>query len=268
MQRRKFLASSLASAVAAGAPGSALRGAGGAADPAGREFYELRRYRLHAGSQAKLTHAFLREAFVPAVNRLGITPVGTFNIVIGHESPSVYVLLPSASLKALVTVEETLAADAAYKQAGANFLNAPAQSPAYVRMESKLMIAFQGRPKLALPPATAGQQPRVFELRTYESPSDHDHRRKIEMFHHGEFDIFVEAGFQPVFYGNTLIGTRMPNLTYMLAFDSLDNRNRLWSAFGSSSAWKQLSGSERYAFEPIVTNVTNVILSPAPYSQI
>jgi hypothetical protein len=268
MQRRTFLASSLATAGLGAAKSAALKGAEQTTDPAGRDFYELRRYELRAGSQAKLTHAYLRDALIPAVNNLGITPVGVFDIVIGHESPSIYVLLPSPSLKALVTVEAALAADAAYQRTGKDFLNAPAQSPAYVRIESKLMIAFEGRPTVTVPPATASHQPRTFELRTYESPSDRDHKRKVEMFHHGEFDIFVAAGFNPVFYGDTLIGMRMPNLTYMLAFDSLDERNRLWNAFGSSAAWKQLTSSERYDFEPIVTNVTNTILNPAPYSQI
>jgi hypothetical protein len=268
MQRRTFLASSLAAtALAAGKP-NALKSAEQTTDPTGRDFYELRRYELRAGPQVKLTHAFLRDALIPAVNRLGIAPVGAFNIVIGHESPSIYVLLPSPSLKALVTVETALASDAAYQQAGKDFLNAPAQSPAYVRMESKLMIAFAGKPRPTVPQAAATHRPRTFELRTYESPSDRDHRRKVEMFHHGEFDIFLQAGFHPVFYGDTLIGARMPNLTYMLAFDSLDHRNNLWKAFGSSPAWKQLSSSQRYAFEPIVTNVTNVILSPMPCSQI
>lgn len=265
MERRKFLISSFAaSAMTAGAPASGL----GAAGSAARQYYELRRYRLRSGPQVKLTQNFLRDALLPALNRLDITPVGAFNVLIGCEAPSIYVLLPSASSKALITLNSALAADATYQDAGRDFLSAPAQSPAYVRMESKLMIAFEGRPQLTVPPATAARQPRTFELRTYESPSDRDHQRKLEMFHHGEFDIFVQAGFFPVFYGDSLIGTRLPNLTYMLAFDSLDERNRLWKAFGSSAAWKRLSALPRYAFEDIVSNVTNVILTPTPYSQI
>lgn len=268
MHRREFLASSLATSAVAGAPESALPAGQGAGHRTGREFYELRLYHLRSGSQAKRANAFFRDALLPALNRLNIGPVGVFNTVIGHQIPSMYVLLPSASLMALATLETKLASDAAYQQAGMDFLSAPADAPAFIRVESKLMIAFAGRPRVTVPPATAARQPRVFELRTYESPSDRDHRRKVEMFHHGEFDIFVQAGFQPVFYGNTLIGTRMPNLTYMLAFDTLDHRNDLWKAFGSSPAWKQLSRSQRYAFEPIVTNITNVILSPTDYSQI
>ena len=66
--------------------------------------------------------------------------------------------------------------------------------------------------------SAAAKGKRIFQLRTYESPSNGEHVRKVEMFHSGEFEIFLRAGFHPVFFGDTLIGGRMPNLTYMLSF--------------------------------------------------
>jgi hypothetical protein len=267
MHRRKFLASSLAaSASAAIAPAQALTGE--EERNSGREYYLLRRYDLRSGPQVKLANQFFRDAFIPTANRLGITPVGVFNLVLGPQTPALYALLPSASLTLLANLDAHLESDPEYLRAGADFLNAPAASPSYVRMESSLMVAFKGRPRLQPPPMTAERQPRTFELRTYESPSERDHRRKIEMFHSGEFDIFRSAGFWPVFYGDTLVGSRMPNLTYMLAFSTLAERDKLWEAFGSSPEWKNLTHSPKFDFEAIVTNVTNVILSPASYSQI
>jgi hypothetical protein len=176
--------------------------------------------------------------------------------------------MPSASLETLVTAEFRLEQDAEYLKAGAPFLNAPAKQPAYVRMESSLMLAFEGMPKLTVPRATAEHGARVFELRTYESPTDQDHKRKVEMFNSGEFDIFEKAGFWQVFYGDTVVGSRMPNLTYMIGFPDLAERAKMWKAFGSVPEWKKLSGSARYNFEEIVSNITNVILSPTAYSQI
>jgi hypothetical protein len=269
MQRRTFLASSFAaSALALTASTRALLGSQGAAAGKSREYYELRRYQLRTGPQVKLAHDFFREALVPALNRLGISPVGVFNVEIGPESPSFYVLMPSVSLETLVTIEFRLNRDADYLKAGAAFLNAPAQQPAYVRMGSSLMVAFEGMPRLIVPPATIERRSRMFELRTYENPTDQDHVRKVEMFNSGEFDVFEKAGFWQVFYGDTLIGSRLPNLTYMLGFEDLADRNKKWDAFRSAPEWKKLSSSPRYTFEEIVSNITNVILNPAPYSQI
>ena len=94
------------------------------------------------------------------------------------------------------------------------FWSAPASSPAFLRIDSSLLVAFEGWPRIT-PPAKGK---RIFQLRTYESPSYRDHILKVQMFHSGEFEIFKNAGFQMVFFGDTLIGQRMPSLTYMLSF--------------------------------------------------
>ena len=109
---------------------------------------------------------------------------------------------------------------------------------------------------------------RVFQLRTYESPTMRDHQRKVEMFHTGEFDIFRRAGFWQVFYGDKLIGERLPNLTYMLSFPDLSEMNAKWTAFRTDPEWKKLTASPKFSFESIVTKVSNLILNPASYSQI
>lgn len=269
MRRRTFLTSTLATAALGSLPVVGhSQGATGASDGKGRLFYQLRRYQLSGGPQRKLCDDFFRDALVPALNRLGITPVGVFDVTIGPETPSIYVLMPSASLETLVTVETRLAQDADYLKAGAPFLNAPATAPAFVRMESSLLQAFEKIPGLTLPAATAAKGPRVFELRTYESPSDQDHKRKVEMMQSGEEAIFAKAGFTQVFYGDTLVGSRLPNLTYMLSYESVTEREKHWSAFSTAPEWKAMSSEPRYAFESIVSSITNVILTPVPYSQI
>jgi hypothetical protein len=194
--------------------------------------------------------------------------VGAFDLYLGPETPTIYVLIPATSLEALVTSELRLAQDEEYKKAGGAFINAPAKEPAYVRIESSLMIAFEGYPKLTVPTVTAKNGERVFQLRTYESPSNGAHRLKVEMFNSGEFDIFAKAGFWNVFFGDTLIGPRLPNLTYMLGFADLRELDAKWKAFLSEPDWKKLSGSPRYNYEAIVSNIDNLILRPTSYSQI
>jgi hypothetical protein len=269
MERRKFLATSIAaSALAVTAPGSALEAAQAGAQGKGREFYQLRRYHIISGPQRKLCDDFFRDALIPALTRLGIGPVGVFDLSIGPETPSIYVLMPGMSAEALATVETRLAQDAEYVKAGAAFLNAPAKEPAFDRLDSSFLQAFEKWPKLVPPAATAKNGPRVFELRIYEGATDQDHKRKVEMMQSGESGIFNKAGVEQVFYSETLIGSRLPSLTYLLAFDSLADRDKKWAAFRGSDDWKSFSTLPKYAFEPIVSNITNLILTPTAYSQI
>lgn len=273
MRRREFLTSTVATSalaasnVASLTPGGALE-AQTPSKGTGREYYELRSYHMQSGPQTKLTEKDVAEALIPGLNRLGMKPVGAFNLYLGPETPTLYVLIPASSAESLVTAEFQLAKDDEYRKTAEPFLKAPAKEPAYVRMQSSLMIAFEGWPKLTVPPVTASNGSRVFQLRTYESPGMEDHRIKVEMFHKGEFDIFEKAGFWNVFFGDTLIGPRLPNLTYMIGFPDLAELNAKWKAFQTNPDWKKLSSSPAYTFEPIVSDISNLILNPTSYSQI
>jgi hypothetical protein len=131
-----------------------------------------------------------------------------------------------------------------------------------------LLSAFEGWPKLTPPPSSATKAKRIFQLRTYESPSYKAHVVKVQMFHSGEFEIFRNAGFHMVFFGDTLAGPRLPNLTYMLSFADSAELDAKWDVFRNDPAWKKLSADPRFAYEAIVSNITNLILSPLDSSQI
>ncbi len=262
MQRRQFLAASLAASA------TALSDKASAQTPAAssREYYQIRRYQLQNGPQTKLAESYFNDALIPALTRMGLGPVGAFSLNIGQETPAYYTLIPGTSAETIASLDLKLADDADFLKAAEPFWSAPATAPPFVRVDSSMLIAFEGHPKLT-PPAS-NKAKRIFQLRTYESPSYGAHVRKVEMFHKGEFDIFAKAGCRAVFYADTLAGPRMPNLTYMLSFTDIDELNTNWAKFVADPDWKKLSTSPRYAYEQIVSNISNLILNPLPSSQI
>jgi len=103
MKRRRFLTSTIAASVAGlSAPRSAFPNPEDTASDATREYYEFRCYHLNSGPQVKGIHDYFRGALLPALNRLSIAPVGVFNVAIGPENPSIYLLLPSRSAENLI----------------------------------------------------------------------------------------------------------------------------------------------------------------------
>jgi hypothetical protein len=268
MKRREFITST----VAAAGLGTLLSRTNATAQSTGastaREFYELRLYHLRRGPQTELMERFYREAAIPAWNRAGVERVGVFSVSIGPESPSMYVLLTHKSVESVVTAADRLAADTDYLKAGAEYLDAPSTNPAYLRMDSWLMAAFDGMPKLEVPALGDGQKTRMFELRTYESHNKKANKKKIEMFNQGEIAIFRRNGLQPVFFGETLIGSRLPNLTYMIVYENQAAHDKCWAGFMADPDWKKLRSTPGYKDEEIVSNISNVFLRPAACSQI
>ena len=110
--------------------------------------------------------------------------------------------------------------------------------------------------------------PRIFELRTYESPSFVALARKVGMFNDAEMGIFERLGMRPVFFGETIVGPRQPNLMYMLSYDDLAARDTLWKAFGKDPEWAKLRVRPGLTDPEIVANISNVILRPLAFSAI
>jgi hypothetical protein len=210
---------------------------------------------------------YLEKAFIPALNRLGSRPVGVFSVVSGSNALNLFVLVPHASLESFLAVSGTLAADAEYLKAAAAYLSTTIDNPAFTRYESTLLWAFKNLPKVRVPAETAGNKPRIFELRIYESHNDPAALKKIEMFNEGgEIAIFDKVGLRSVFFGQTLIGQRQPNLVYMTVHQDMVAREKTWDAFRNSPDWKALSSNPVYA--NTVSATTVMFLRPAAYSQI
>lgn len=259
MNRRKFLAVSGAASLA---PLGATAAAASA--EAGREFYLLQQFLVDNEAQRKRMDAYLCDAAIPALNRAGIKPVGVFYPEEGL-SP-LFVVLPSKSPEVLLTVVDKLMADAEHVKQGADVLAATTPQAGFKRLESSLLRAFKGMPALETPTHDPG---RVFQLRIYESPSVVTGRKKIEMFNDaGEIGIFRKVGLNPVFFGEALVGPKMPNLTYMLGFRSRDEQKAAWGKFRTDPGWLKLRGMAEYADKTILCQITNLLLKPAAYSQI
>jgi hypothetical protein len=241
----------------------------GPARAVGQELYQLRKYELRNGPQTALTQGYFEKALIPALGRLGMGPVGVFKLDIGPQTPTYYVLIPATDAEALVTLDARLGKDAEYVKAAAGFRDAPAAAPAFERSERSLLGAFVGWPKLVAPKLVDGKLPkRIFQLRTYESASQVAHARKVAMFNEAEIGIFTRTGLSPVFFGETLIGTRMPSLTYMLTFADMAELTAKWAAFGADAAWKELSRQPGNTDAEIVSNISNLYLSPLACSEI
>ena len=230
-----------------------------------QQWYELRTYLFANESQPRLTGSYMEQAYLPALNRAGIRNVGVFTETQPQGIARLFLLMPFDSIGSFTSINEKLAHDEVYLKAGEAYLAALPTSPAYQRIESSLLKAFVHMPQMELPE----KKDRLFELRCYESPTESAGQKKIGMFNDaGEIDIFKKVGARPVFFGETIIGERRPNLTYMLCFDNMEAHDTHWKAFGTDPEWKRISSMPEYSDAKLISKITRTFLTPAGYSQI
>ncbi len=234
-----------------------------------REFYEIRIYHVTGKAQEERMENYLKNAYLPALHRAGIKSVGVFKPVESDTTfgKRIYVLTPLKSLDQLAKLPQTLNKDKAYQTAGKDYIDSEFKDPAYARYETIIMQAFAGMPQHQKPALDGPRSERVYELRSYESPSEKRYLNKVKMFNTGgEIGIFNKLGFNAVFYGEVLSGRRMPNLMYMTTFANKASRDEHWKAFSNDPDWGKLKDVAEY--KDNMNKLEMFFLRPTEYSDI
>lgn len=235
--------------------------------PDARQLQQLITYTFTDSAQRARTDAYLAEALLPALHRLDLEPVGVFHsrITEADSIPRSYVLIGYDDWIQFEAARAALASDSLHLTAGAPYLEAPHDQPPFERMETTLLRAFADMPRLAAPDLPGPRAARVYELRSYESPTEALFINKVEMFNAGgEVALFDRLDFNAVFYGKVIAGSAMPNLMYMTSFADMASRDAHWEAFVNSPTWDSLSNDPYYANN--VSHADIWLLYPTSYS--
>ena len=232
-----------------------------------REYYQIKTYNFTSEGQLTVTENFLKDAYLPALKKIGIKAVGVFKpkTFAADSIKKIVVVIPFASSKQFLQLEEKLAKDQYYLEVGAPYLNATYNQAPYVRIESVLLQAFTDHPFLTLPELDSPRANRVYELRSYESATEAIYRRKVDMFNAGgEIKLFKRLQFNAVFYGEVLSGGKMPNLMYLTTFANQESRDAHWKSFVDSPEWKALIAMDKY--KNTISHIDILFLYPTDYS--
>lgn len=233
-----------------------------------REFYQLLVYHIKDKAQETRLDKFLSEAYLPALHRAGIKSVGVFK-TLNIDTASVkkvYVFMPFKSLAAFHKTTKLLETDREIASKGADYLNAVYNDAPYIRIESIMMEAFSEAPLMKVPSFSTPKSERIYELRSYESATEKLYRNKVSMFDKEEVEIFDRIGSQPVFYGEVIAGSRMPNLMYLTTYSNMESRTAQWKKFSDDPKWKRVSALAEYQHN-VRKNDTRFLV-PADYSDI
>ena len=235
-----------------------------------KDIYEIQVYRLKSEGQLNATDGYLKDVYIPAMHRLGVKQVGVFKPLSNDtaEIKRLVVITQYISLDVWRKTKLNITSDPVYVSAAKSFLDADTSSLPFSRLESTILEAFPDQPKL-IPTTLKSNPDAVYELRSYESPTEELHRLKVNMFNAGgEIVLFKRLDFQSVFYADVLSGSRMPNLVYMVVFASLAARDEHWKAFGASREWKTVSTDPTYRNNVSVNHIDSWLMHRTSYSDL
>ena len=233
----------------------------------GRDFYQIQVYHLTGKAQEQSVDSYLKFSYLPALHRAGIKTVGVFKPIASDTASGkqIIVWIPLSSLNQIDKIQHLLTKDGIYQSTGADFLKAPFDQVPFKRKESILLKAFTSAPQFKIPEFATHHAERIYELRSYEGPTEYLFAQKLKMFNlGGEINLFKTLDFNALFYAEVISGSIMPNLMYMTTFADMPAHDAHWKAFVNHPEWKKLSSLPEY--QHTVSRIIKILLSPTDYS--
>jgi hypothetical protein len=229
-------------------------------------YYRIRIYHYKTQAQEERLDKYFKNALLPALHRAHIAKVGVFKPVEQDTADrKVYVFVPFRNLDEFEHTRERVWSDKQYLTDGKDFIDAEYNDLLYTRIEVIELKAFPKWPAPTEPNLTANKADRVYELRSYESPSEKYNLNKVKMFNDGgETVLFKRLNFNAVFYAEVIAGSHMPNLMYMTTFENKADRDKHWETFSNDPEWKTLVAKPEYAHNVSKADIT--FLHPTEYS--
>jgi hypothetical protein len=259
MDRRFFLQSLTGAGMLApaGAP------AGAQTPPARTRLYRIDYFYYQQGDQAsRLDRFFSSQAplFLKHMRALGV-----FTAVMAPHAQTMMVLSGFAGAEDMAAAAARIEADDGYRKAHAELESGAA--PPFDSAQRVLLQATEFSPEIA-PPAEKPKAPRYFELRIYHSPTLRQLSMLHERFAGPEIRIFHRSGVYPILYADAIVGPDLPNLTYLIPFASLADREKAWDAFNADPEWVKVR-ADSIARGGQIVNYNNISLwRAAAYSPI
>lgn len=225
--------------------------------------YRLDYFYYRQGDQAARINQFITSQLPLLVKNS--RALGVFTAVMTPHAQTIMVLSGFGSFEEMTAAGRRVESDSGYQKAHDEFEKG--SEPAYDSAQRVLLQALDFSPEI-VPLAEKPKAPRYFELRIYHSPTARQLRMVHERFAGPEIKIFHRSGIHPVFYADTIAGPDMPNLTYLIPFASLADREKAWDAFGADPDWIK-ARDESIARGGQIVNYNNISLWRAtPYSPI
>ncbi len=207
------------------------------AQPAAEEkktrFYLLEQFFLKAGTQMPRINEFMSRN-LPAVENTHPGPKIFLEALVASHMPQFAMIFGYGSMEQIFSGRRAGLENQELMKAFADWESGP--EPPYEHYSVSLLEATPYSPEIT-PPAEPPKSPRIFELRTYHSPTWRQLRALHERFAGPEVRIFHRVGVHPVLYSTMIMGQNMPNLTYLIPFDNLAAREKAWAAFGADPEW-------------------------------
>lgn len=238
--------------------------AGAAVDGKKARYFLLENYFLRQSTQLARINEFMSQGFLPAAVKFHHGPKIFLEAQVAAHVPQFVTVVGLESLEELSSLRIKLREDSGFQKSFTAWENGP--EPPYEHFSHTLLRATDYCPDV--PVELNKGRARIYELRTYHSPTWKQLAALHQRFAGPEIKIFHRSGIHPILYTETVVGVNMPNLTYLIPFENLAAREKAWDAFQADAEWVKVRKESIDQFGQISSVIQVSLLKATPYSPV
>ena len=107
----------------------------------------------------------------------------------------------------------------------------------------------------------------IYEVRVYHCVPGHL-PTLLKRFEDTTLGVWERMGIRPAGFFTTVVGESNQDLTYFLAWESLEERERVWGAFTKDPEWVAARAAHIEKYGEVVAKVSNQFMAPTAFSTV
>lgn len=206
------------------------------------------------GGQAEHLRAYISDTLLPCMDRLCNNPRMCLEAVVAPHTPQTLLLTVYSSFDEMLEERARIAADPRVRRAWAGIESAQVLDD----VQSQVLIA--SAESVRFPAQSASVKSGLFEVRTWHAPAWRSGPAP-------DFSsVLSRIGAEPIVAGATVAGEHLPRFTYVLPFESLATRQKVWDRLDGDAQWIQMQRESFAKFGSGARTTAKAIYKLAPWS--
>lgn len=195
------------------------------------KFFTLDTWQIKAGTQQTRMADWLGNSLIPALAKQNAGPIVALEAVFAPSVPAIKLFVGYDSFAQIEAVQNRIGADPALKAA---WQKIEASEAPFESRRSDILETTGYSPAVVEPKV---EKPRYYEVRIYHASTEWQLSAINDRFTGATMRLFHAHGIEPLFLTTARFGSNMPNVTYVIPWDSLAAREKAWDSFNADPDW-------------------------------
>ena len=220
----------------------------------GTRVIALESFSISDAGEMEHLRSYMSDTLLPCMDKVRGTPRMCLEAIVAPHTPQTLLLTMYSSLNEMLEERARIASDPRVRRAWAGI------ESAQVLDDVRSQVLIVDEESVRFPAGSASVKSGLFEVRTWHAPAWRDVTTSEVS------SVLRRLGVDPIVAGATVAGEHLPRFTYVVPFESLAARQKVWDRLDGDAQWMEMQRESITRFGSGARTTAKAIYKLAPWS--